>query len=236
MGNDMSVEKRVSKDETPYHKVYLSEYYIGKYPVTNSQYGIFLQESGYQSRRIIGPKRNNIDDCPVACVLWKDAVAYCKWLSEKTSRMFILPTEAEWEKAASWDETKKEKSYFSWGNSFDEGLLTFESASAATEPVGLHSPEGDSPYGCTDMMGNVSEWCLDWYLAEEYLLRAGRKVIDPQGPPEGTLKVLRGGATRIKRNSVTARRGADPNSNGMGYDAPYSWHMYLPGFRVCMEV
>jgi len=127
----------------------------------------------------------------VVYVSWNDAQEYCKWLSGKANKAYRLPTEAEWEKAARGD---KEGRVVPWGDEFDPAKAnTAESKIGATTPVGQFSPQGDSPYGCADMAGNVWEWCADWFDEKEYENRQDG-VKDPQGSKGGEYRVLRGGS------------------------------------------
>ena len=129
-------------------------------------------------------------------VSWNDAIAYCKWLSEKTKKNYRLPTEAEWEKAARGEDGH----IYPWGDDFDSKKAnTEESGIGDTSDIGKFSNSdpalsGDSPYGCADMAGNVWEWCNDWFSKNEYQGRAGKSVKNPQGPEKGQARVLRGGS------------------------------------------
>jgi formylglycine-generating enzyme required for sulfatase activity len=87
-----------------------------------------------------------------------------------------LPTEAEWEKAASWDPLRGEKRKYPWGDEFDKSKCnTSESGIGTTTPVGQFSPAGDSPYGCVDMAGNVCEWTSSLKKKYPYLVDDGRE-------------------------------------------------------------
>ena len=150
-------DKQARDAEKPQHIVDLPEYLIGKYPVTNGEYQAFVRDTGRQppSRWDGGKYPKGQKDHPVAYVTWHDAMAYCKWLSEKTRKTYRLPTEAEWEKAARGPGGL----IYPWGNLFDKNRCnTFESGIGNTTPVGNYSPAGDSPYGVADMAGNVWEW------------------------------------------------------------------------------
>jgi len=86
---------------------------------------------------------------------------------------------------------------FPWGNTYDENKANkVDAGKNDTTPVGSFSPQGDSPYGVTDMAGNVWEWCQDWYDEKAYQGRDTSRVKDPTGPTTGTERVLRGGAKR----------------------------------------
>ena len=145
------------------------------------------------------------DDSPVVNVTWGDAVAMAKWLSEREGVIYRLPTEAEWEYAA----RAGTRTRFPGGdnpdvlmrtaNTFDhETALRWprwrEQAGpgsdgyAFTAPVGRFAPNA---FGLYDMIGNVSEWCADWYQEDYY---AHSPTDDPQGPASGDVRVRRGGS------------------------------------------
>lgn len=196
MGSDPARDKDARPDEQPQHRVYLSEFHIGKYPVTNEQYAAFVRATGqrvpdhWKNGQISRGKANH----PVVYVDWADAVAFCEWLSKANGRPFRLPTEAEWEKAARGPELAEGRIY-PWGNVWESDRLnSVERGPGDTTPVGHYSPAGDSPSGAADMAGNVWECCADWYDEQEYQRRAGRVVTDPTGPKQGNFHVLRGGA------------------------------------------
>ncbi|MBU0703362.1 MAG: SUMF1/EgtB/PvdO family nonheme iron enzyme, partial [Chloroflexi bacterium] len=106
------------------HSVYVPEFYIGRYPVTNEQYAAFVRANGHagpEHWRRGGQIPWGRENHPVVNVSWYDACAFCEWLSQQTGRSFRLPTEAEWEKAASWDERTGKKRRYLWGDEFDSG-------------------------------------------------------------------------------------------------------------------
>jgi formylglycine-generating enzyme required for sulfatase activity len=212
MGSDGAKDENAQDDELPQHRVSLGEYWIGKNPVTVDQYGVFAGASGWCSTaekegwahgwtgakweqiqganwrqpRGAGSSMQNKQDHPVTCVSWDDASEYCKWLSRITGKTFRLPSEAEWEKAARGTDRR----LYPWGSqSADEKRCNFKMNVMDTTPVGKYSPQGDSPYGCADMAGNVWEWTHS--LWKEYPYRA-----DDEREEEGSreLRVLRGGS------------------------------------------
>lgn len=145
------------------------------------------------------------DSHPVVNVSWQDCIAYCKWLSAKEKRLVRLPTEAEWEYANRAGST----STYSMGDSAEsvlENARTLEPNPKINRlaiqnlkiknlgdppfpvPVGSYQPNA---FGLYDMHGNVWEWTSDWY-SESYYASSPRR--DPTGPPQGEVKVRRGGA------------------------------------------
>ncbi|MEA3349824.1 MAG: formylglycine-generating enzyme family protein, partial [Chloroflexota bacterium] len=184
-------------------------------------YQAFIQDSDHRP-----PKHWDGDqypdgkgDHPVIYVSWDDAQAYCQWLSQKTGKTYRLPTEAQWEKAArgpltpgpspggrgeseQGEDGVRVDRIYPWGDDWDSGKCNFgENNIANTTPVGQYSPEGDSPYGCTDMAGNVWEWCADWFAEDAYKNREdGLK--DPQGAQQGGSRLLRGGSWSSNRRVV----------------------------------
>ena len=210
--------------EQPQHTLTLASYYIGKYPVTVGAYRAFIKAGGYQrsqywteagwawrrSAARVQPdfwddgKWAGDDRLPVVGVSWYEAVAYCRWLSAKTGSSYRLPTEAEWEKAARGVDGR----LFPWGNEFDVGRCnTRRSGLNQTEPVGRYSPDDESPYGCAEMAGNVSEWTLSQYRPYPYNGHDGRDEVE--GKAE---RVTRGGAwcKPALRARVVARGMNDP--------------------------
>lgn len=193
MGSNKTKDPHALDREVPQHRVYLSEYFIGKYPLTNKQYSVFLQATEHRppSHWITGILPKDKEDHPVVRIMWEDAVAFCGWLNQKSSRIFRLPTEAEWEKAARGLDDRR----YPWGNDWNSANLnSHEHGPGGTTPVDYYSPSGDSPYSVADMCGNVWEWCADWFNEMEYQRRAAADVKDPQGPNLGQFRVQRGGS------------------------------------------
>lgn len=185
--------KKWTHFEIPSHEVELSQYQIGKYPVTNREYQFFVKETGRIPPRGWDGDKYPLDkgDHPVVNVSWEDATAYCAWLCQETTKAYRLPTEAEWEKAS---RGYTDELIYPWGNEFDSDKTnTAEGGINDTTPVGKYSPHGDSPYGCADMIGNVWEWCADW-VDESAYNHGGKIVKDPKGLENGKYRCCRGGS------------------------------------------
>ena len=201
-----------NSDEKPAHRVYLETYYISKHEVTFAQYDRFCEEAGREKPDDSDWGRGNR---PVINITWQAAKDYCKWLAEKTGKNILLPTEAQWEKAARGQDSRK----YPWGNeSLTGSRANFADLSSGlawkdkqiddgykyTSPAGSY-PQGASPYGVLDMGGNVWEWCNDWY-DKYYYSRAAKK--NPPGPVKGFYRVGRGGSWRYTAEYI---RGAKRN-------------------------
>jgi len=186
-------------NERPVHEVCVSNFSIGKFEVTNTQYLAFDPEhnSGTSEESSL-----NGGNQPVVNVSWEDAVAYTKWLSIKTGQSYRLPTEAEWEYAA---RAGSDKSRY-WGNNHDEACrfanvadltakkhwaqwTTFpcDDGFAVSAPVGSFLPNNFGPH---DMLGNVWEWCEDIYNSEAY---SKLPKNNPVYGGVGEYRVMRGG-------------------------------------------
>jgi formylglycine-generating enzyme required for sulfatase activity len=179
------------EDELYMHEVHVSAFYIDKYEVTNKQFLVFADATGYRSEAEKKPEANTWrtaftpgrEDHPVLWMAWNDANAYCEWAGKR------LPTEAEWEKAARGDDAR----LWPWGNGWDSAKLNMREAGRKTTTKVGSFPDGASPYGAMDMAGNAWEWVNDWYDPAYYQYGPGRDS-DPQGPDGGQDRVLRGGA------------------------------------------
>ncbi len=200
MGTDKSKYPKVHNNEAPQHRIFVSDFYMARYPITNAQYSAYLKTQ-------FPP---GLENHPVVNVSWEEAQAYCQWLVRNSNKLLRLPTEAEWEKAA----RSVDGRLYPWGNDWDiTKHNSRESGFGKTTPVGQFSPAGDSPYGLADMLGNVDQWCSDWFDQDEFLHRFGTPVRDPQGPATGTHRVVRGSSFVNFRKDVrcASRGGGEPN-------------------------
>lgn len=183
--------------EKPRHKVFVNDFYIDKYLVTNEKFAEFCQQTDYKTTAEIdgtgdtiiddkfqwvegadwchpygpGSSINQKADHPVVLVTVRDALAYCAWQSKKEKKYFRLPTEAEWEKAAVGLDGRQ----YPWGNESptDGGVVRArynDGFSKGTVPVDSY-PEGASFYGVMGMAGNAWEWCVD-AMDRQYYKRA----------------------------------------------------------------
>jgi ergothioneine biosynthesis protein EgtB len=162
-------------NEQPTQKLYLETYWIDRYLVTCAQYRVFMEAGGYQNplwwsqagwkwlqtEQVIQPLywcKNSIwDNHPVCGVSWYEAEAYSRFVGKR------LPTEAEWEKAASWDAQAHCRRIYPWGN--EEPTLkycNYDNLMEGTTPVDTFWV-GQSPYGLYDALGNVWEWTTSWF-------------------------------------------------------------------------
>jgi len=216
--------------ERPVHTVELDDYWMAKYPVTVGQFRAFVEATGYVTDAEQGqgswqwtgeipaasergdpwePRLdggwNNIyfeqaDDHAVGSVSWNDAQAFCAWLSDKLGLPIVLPTEAQWEKAARGTEGRR----FPWGNEVPDGRranyadLNFigkygqhtrrsdpevDDGYIETSPVDAYDA-GQSPYGAYDMAGNLGEWVYDIYDRGYYARSPHLNPSGPERPPD----------------------------------------------------
>jgi len=193
----------------PVRQIYLSAFYIDKYEVTMLQFHQFCQATNYPMP--VQPVWSSLDS-PVINVTWDDAVAYAKWAGKR------LPTEAEWEKAArgglqipQWGgsqipialmENRNKMRIYPWGNGApnlgqsyrcnyradDDARSEGNDGYRYIAPVGSFVFHEGSIYGCCDLIGNVSEWCQDWY-ENKYT----GSLNNPVGPERGDCRSIRGG-------------------------------------------
>jgi formylglycine-generating enzyme required for sulfatase activity len=194
--------------EGPQHEVVITRpFFMGVYDVTVGQFRVFVQAKGYRTDADMyggadslfpdgwknvpqanwqRPGFEQTDDHPVVSVSWNDAVAFCKWLSQKEGKNYALPTEAQWEYSC----RAGSQTRFYFGND-DEELIQYawcdRNAERKTHPVGQKKPNA---WGLYDMSGNVWQWTADWYDAD-YYRKSPRE--DPLGPTTGDNRVLRGG-------------------------------------------
>ncbi|MBO7279020.1 MAG: SUMF1/EgtB/PvdO family nonheme iron enzyme [Bacteroidales bacterium] len=194
-------------DEKPVHSVTLSDFYIGKYEVTQAQWKAVMGKN---------PSRFQGDNLPVENVSWNDIQEFIKKLNRLTGKRYRLPTEAEWEYAARGG--KKSKGYkYAGSNSIGEVAWYDSNSGYETHPVGQKQP---NELGLYDMSGNVWEWCQDWYGNYN-----SSSQTNPSGPASGSYRVLRGGSWyRSARYCRVSDR---------SFNYPSNWY-YFYGFRLVL--
>jgi formylglycine-generating enzyme required for sulfatase activity/energy-coupling factor transporter ATP-binding protein EcfA2 len=199
-------------DEGPAHCITLGTFEIDKFPVTNIQYARFLANSGRESppHWTASGFPSGTANQPVTNVSWEDALAYADWANKR------LPTEAEWEKAASWADDER-KFRWPWGDQFDPARLNSDTSSrfwiGDTTPVGIYA-HGASRYGALDMCGNVWEWTSSVFKPYPYDPYDGREENGDTGR-----RVLRGGSWRSTSPeflTVTKRDAFTPSASWGG--------------------
>jgi formylglycine-generating enzyme required for sulfatase activity len=222
-------------NEGPRHSVtFPNPFLISKYEITNKQYRLF--DPTHTSSKVLNTDLDG-DRQPVVGITWSQAKDYCAWLTKQASMTFSLPTEAEWEYACRagtdtrryWGDDPDNNQTWKYANAADissaSAGLQFgnpfpnDDGFAGSSPVGSFLPNA---YGIYDMMGNVWEWCEDWFG-----LYTADAAIDPSGPQRGYSKVIRGGSWQDGTDILrSAFRGGAPPDRARNYI----------GFRVVVRI
>jgi formylglycine-generating enzyme required for sulfatase activity len=188
-------------------KFELPAYAISKYPITNLQYDVFLDE-GYSDphwwdfspeaeqwrRGVLRSKESGTqgDAMPRTKVCWYDAIAFCRWLTDKLQLAgfkITLPTEQQWQRAAQGDDNR----VYPWGNTFDKSRCNTEESGLVKPTPVIRYPTSTSPYNVWDLVGNVWEWCLNEWGTDSHSLKGAKA------------RAVRGGS--CNSDSKTARNG-----------------------------
>ena len=185
-------------------------FYIAKYPVTWIQYRSFREaDDGFKDTRwwqgllfqVEEEHRqfNQRDNHPVENLCWLEAVAFCRWLTAKLRYEVRLPTEWEWQQAATGGNPENEYPWGAWDSSYAN---TYESGLNRSTAVGMY-PHGTSPVGALDMSGNVFEWCLNEYEKPDRIDVAGE-----------ARRAVRGGSWNNNQNNARcAYRNNNPTTD-----------------------
>ncbi|MBK9232528.1 MAG: formylglycine-generating enzyme family protein [Anaerolineae bacterium] len=199
--------------EQPQHTVHLPDFCIGKYPVTVREYAAFIKDrkahpapAGWFNRQPPADRLNQ----PVTDVSWFDALAYCAWLSEQCKpRVYTLPSEAEWEKAATLSHTPARARGGARGGGQREPRGRSAGRRAAVDALVVGQP------------ANAARFRLPLYSGDD------REITDPQHLPAQAWLVHRGGSFKSRPEDLraTARGNALP-------DSKIAWR----GFRVVMQI
>ncbi|MDD2920707.1 MAG: SUMF1/EgtB/PvdO family nonheme iron enzyme [Anaerolineales bacterium] len=179
-------------DEQPPHEVFLDAFWIDQTEVTNAMYAKCVDDGSCKSPSNTGHfSDSNYANHPVVYVDWNMANTYCSWAGRQ------LPSEAQWEKAASWDENAQTKRVYPWGNEApNKDLLNYNQNVGDTTKVGSYE-SGKSFYGAYDMAGNVWEWVSSLYKPYPYDANDGRENMSSTDT-----RALRGGSWNYVENFV----------------------------------
>ncbi len=204
----------------------IASFYMARYPITNAQYEAFIKGGGYDdkrwwqglSKRTKTPRETswNQGNRPRETVSWYEAVAYCRWLGDQMGYEVALPTEQQWERAASGSDGRD----YPWGNEYQPGYANIDEKGGTAGPnylqetstVGMYGFAG-SPEGIQDLSGNVWEWVLNDYNNPD-----NTSSVEGKAP-----RVLRGGSWLDGPDYAQA-------SLRFGYGPDY--RDYSVGFRV----
>lgn len=232
MGNTKQTDAMAYGNEVPQHELLLSAFAISMYPITNVQYMVFVHDGGYTEQwrdcwteagwqwrsdeNIIGPTKYgsayDLPNHPVVGVSWYEAMAFCKWLGMKLGRLVMLPSEAQWEKAARGTDGR----CYPWGLDLTSEHANYDATDIdTTSSVGIF-PKGESLYHPLDMVGNVWEWTSSTFKAYPYKADNGR-----EDPVTVGYRVVRGGSfvdlLHYVRCACRINFGPDNRSNRVGF-------------------
>ena len=170
-----------AKDDEPARKISVNPFSMDEAEVTNQRYAAFVKATKHRApfNWRDGKVPEGKEKHPVADVSWDDAAAFCAYDEKR------LPTEAEWEHAA---RGKQEGKMYPWG---DRKIAAEDAVFNKLDGPGPVCGKTKNEFGLCDMIGNVWEWCSDWYGRHYYADASDR---NPRGPAKGLYRVLRGGS------------------------------------------
>jgi sulfatase modifying factor 1 len=203
MGRTYKVkDERWVEAEVPAHPVEISPFRMGATPVTVGMWREYVRANGNLSMPSL-PKWDWIDDHPVVNVTWNDIMGddgrggYCAWASRVCGTKLTLPTEARWEYVAKCGGNEIRP----WGNKFDPNKLWCATANEKvlkTAPVVRSNRVFINTWGCSDLIGNVMQWCSDWYGPYSVPTRDRLGYMElsrnPEGAKSGSSRPVRGTA------------------------------------------
>lgn len=224
MGSPAS-DSDAEDNEKPQHRVRIAKpFYMGKFEVTQREWKEVMDTSPWKVTFMSQSEHfMEGDDYPAGTIDWLSAVEFCKELSKKEKKRYRLPTEAEWEYACRGNTTTRyhfgdtpiRLEAFSWYSDHRSGGERYP------HRVGLKRP---NPFGLHDMLGNVEEWCSDYYYSR-YLAKSPTEYL--HGPATGSERVYRGyvrGGDRLTVHRSAARFSSAEHHKWTG-----------SGFRVVMD-
>ena len=203
------------EDDEMQHKVTISKpFYMGKFEVTQEQWGLLMDTNPSE---FIGKK------IPVTNVTWDECQDFIKKLNKKTKSKFRLPTEAEWEYSCRAGTSTD----YSFGDLINPSNANYRDPEKDedSEPLPVGRYNKSNAFGLCDMHGNVLEWCNDWW--DWYENYPDEDFIDPQGPSEGDYRIFRGGSCFENPSEL--------RSAYRGSGVPSDRHGAL-GFRLTMTI
>ncbi len=226
----------------------LEPFAISRYPTTNAQFDYFVADGGYSKAwrgcwteegwhyRIQGnwstPRywengRFAYANRPVVGISWYEAVAFANWLSQKSGRVFRLPSEAEWERAARHTDGRQ----WPWGSQWRDGIVNSKEAGIGHPTSVGCFPAGRAACGADDMSGNVWEWCRSRWQNESGTLYSS------QYRPDDGREELSGDSNiwRVRRGGAFHDDDRQVASSFRNLSNPISWGSYV-GFRLAETV
>ncbi len=241
----MGADDEGELDERPAHKVTLAPFFLDLTEVTNEAYGKCVDAGACRAHDADSARINKVGEDrafrhpkqPISAVSWDDALGYCRRLGKR------LPTEAEFEKASRGTDRRK----YPWGNEFPNRKRSVF-GEATTADVGSR-PDGNGPYGHSDLTGNVWEWIADFY--DPYAYRRPGAARGESGTCEQTLEVFK----ELRENHMQGFTGTNPiptecehvlrggafNYNARGLRSsnrvhhPGKFRLIMSGFRCAMD-
>jgi formylglycine-generating enzyme required for sulfatase activity len=213
-------EQGRSSDEGPQHRVRLREFWMGQTPITQAQWRAVMGTNPSEFKDQL-----DSDQRPVERVNWREAMAFCRQLADRTGRDYTLPSEAQWEYACRAGTT----SPFAFGGTITPELANYDgNYTYAGSPKGVYCEQttavGAFPanaWGLQDMHGNVWEWCLDhWHGSYASPPGDGSAWVDSEDK-NNAKRLLRGGSWDYVpgscRSAYRSRSRPDYANNDVGF-------------------